>query len=133
MSSTNSSPRHKIGKYYSDGVVIGRGQYGIVYKGWNSQTSEPVAIKEVDYDKITRKHQKYKDQLQSEINLMKAVKQENIARLYDVVPMLMGKTTFIYLVMEYCSEGDMLKYLQNQPNHRLTETKARYFMRQLGR
>jgi serine/threonine protein kinase len=38
----------------------------------------------------------------------------------------------LYMVLEFCAGGDFSKYLAKQPDRRLTEEHARYFMRQLA-
>jgi len=124
-----------VGEYESTGQIIGSGSFATVYKGWNKNSKVIIAIKEIDYDAMTRKNQKLKEHLSSEIRIMKKAKHRNIVRLHDVKFVASTsevETTYVYMVMEFCSEGDLAKHLENQPNRRLTEERARYFMRQLA-
>lgn len=43
------------------------------------------------------------DQLKKEINLMQEIKSEHIVRIYDLV----GTETHIYIIIEYCGDGDL--------------------------
>jgi serine/threonine-protein kinase ULK/ATG1 len=48
--------------------------------------------------------------LQSEIQAIKTLHHPNILRCYDVF----STTNNCYIVMEYCDEGDLAKYLQKK-------------------
>ncbi|KAL1412572.1 Serine/threonine-protein kinase [Vanrija albida] len=98
--------RERIGNYVV-GVEIGRGSFATVYKGHRSKSKVPVAIKAVSRQKLTSK---LLDNLESEINILKAISHRNIVALIDCFK----NDTHIYLVMEYCSGADLSIYLKNR-------------------
>lgn len=87
--------------YYTD--PIGYGSFSIIYKGYNVMNSKiPLAIKRIT--KII--DMKY---FNNEVGLMKRVHHENILKLYDVIK----KDGTIYLILEYCNNGDLSKYISS--------------------
>lgn len=67
----------------------------------------PVAIKAVIRSKLTSK---LLENLESEIRLLKEIKQRNVVELLDCL-----KTeNHIYLVMEYCRGGDLSGYIRKR-------------------
>ena len=49
--------------------------------------------------------EKEKQQLINEVNILRELKHENIVRYYDKI--VDKKNTTIYIIMEYCSNGDL--------------------------
>ncbi|GAB2283144.1 Mitogen-activated protein kinase kinase kinase 3 [Dionaea muscipula] len=90
------------------GELLGRGSFGHVYKGFNSDAGEMCAIKEVRVvgdDQTSRESLK---QLNQEINLLSQLKHPNIVRYYGSE--LGDETLCLYL--EYVSGGSIHKLLQ---------------------
>lgn len=80
--------------------MIGKGQFGQVYKGINKNTDEDVAIKAVNRASLQGK---FYELLENEIRVLKQCDNINIIKLYDI-----KKTqNNIYLMLEYCNEGDL--------------------------
>ncbi|RSH93147.1 Serine/threonine-protein kinase [Saitozyma podzolica] len=100
------SHKERIGNYVV-GAEIGRGSFATVYKGYRSRTREPVAIKAVSRQKLTTK---LLENLESEINILKAISHRNIVSLEDCFK----NDTHIYLVMEYCTGSDLSIYIKNR-------------------
>ncbi|BEJ11706.1 hypothetical protein CspHIS471_0201660 [Cutaneotrichosporon sp. HIS471] len=98
--------RERIGNYVV-GQEIGRGSFATVYLGHRSKSKTPVAIKAVSRQKLTSK---LLDNLESEINILKAINHRNIVALTDCFK----NDTHIYLVMEYCSGNDLSIYLRQR-------------------
>jgi serine/threonine-protein kinase ULK/ATG1 len=94
----------QIGKYNLE-KRIGQGQFGTVYLGRQRDTENVVAVKEISRARLTARLLK---QMEQEIKTMKGVSSPNVIQLADV---LMTKHN-VYLVMEYCSGGDLDQYLQ---------------------
>ena len=119
-----------IGDFVSMGVVLGRGSFGTVYYGTHKKTKTPVAIKEIDLEKLRNndKNKKLRNHLQNEIKIMAKLENINVVRLLDCK----AENKLLYLVIEYCSRGTFEKYLHSKPNHRLDEDEAKYFMKQFG-
>ena len=99
---------------------IGAGQFGEVYKGFNKNNGQDVAVKVVRRDILKGK---FLELLENEIKVLKSCDNNNIIKLYD-----MKKTANnFYLIIEYCNEGDMGDYLKQKKY--LTEDEAvEYFL-----
>ncbi|KAF9262766.1 Pkinase-domain-containing protein [Marasmius fiardii PR-910] len=142
-----SEDEHEVGQYVL-GAEIGKGSFATVYKGYHEETRQAVAIKTVKRDKLNAK---LFENLQSEIQILKLLSHRHITRLIDIV----RADNYIYLVMEYCSGGDLTNYIKKRgrvetleytpspgappqyyPHPRtggLDEVVVRSFLRQLGR
>ncbi|ORX37575.1 hypothetical protein BD324DRAFT_641773 [Kockovaella imperatae] len=108
-SGTGTPHRHhrdRIGPYVVDGE-IGRGSFATVFKGHRSKSRVPIAIKAVSRQKLTTK---LLENLESEINILKAINHRNIVGMEDCFK----SDTHIYLVMEFCSGSDLSIYIKNR-------------------
>lgn len=111
-----------IGDYVCYKGKIGKGSYSSVYKGFHKKTLKEVAIKRIEYENIDIK---LKNQINSEMNLMKKINHPNIVKLYDIY---FDKEKFIYFILEYCEQGDLYKFLNKRP---MKEKYAKKYMIQL--
>lgn len=85
--------------------IIGKGQFGEVYKGYNKVNNLDVAVKAINRLKLKGK---YYELLENEIKVLRSCENPNIIRLYDI-----KKTNNnIYLMLEFCNEGDLMQYLK---------------------
>lgn len=101
---------------------IGKGQFGSVFKGYNKVNGVDIAVKSIARDKLKGK---FYELLENEIRVLRACDNINIIKLYDI-----KKTqNNIYLVTEYCNEGDLMQYLKEKK--RLTEEEAVDFLIQI--
>lgn len=92
-----------IGDYFFYLQPIGNGSFSTIYKGYRVSDRTPVAIKKIT--KIIDK--KY---INSEINVMKGLNSPYILKLYEVI----HKKNYLYLVLEYCNQGDLSKYIKTK-------------------
>ena len=95
---------------------IGKGKFGLVKCGINKETKMPVAIK------IMAKKNMDKSDLELakvEIDILKIGKHPNIIKLYDIYE----NENYIYIIMEYCSGGDLLSYFEYH-EYELPESKV---------
>ena len=95
---------------------IGKGKFGLVKCGINKETKKPVAIK------IMAKKNMDKSDLELakvEIDILKIGQHPNIIKLYDIYE----NENYIYIIMEYCSGGDLLSYFEYN-DYELPETKV---------
>ena len=95
---------------------IGKGKFGLVKAGINKETKKPVAIK------IKAKKNMDKSDMELakvEIDILKISQHPNIIKLYDVFE----NENYIYIIMEYCSGGDLLSYFEHY-EYELPETKV---------
>ncbi|KAJ2796273.1 Serine/threonine-protein kinase, partial [Coemansia guatemalensis] len=118
---------------YELGAQIGRGSFATVYKGVNKRTNMMVAVKSVVRSSLTRR---LLENLETEINILRAVKHQSIVELIDCLK----SRNHIHLVMEYCSLGDLAGYMRKTREHQALRNNygglnmqiARSFVLQLG-
>eukprot|EP01017_Pseudomicrothorax_dubius_P028439 TRINITY_DN3378_c0_g1_i1.p1 TRINITY_DN3378_c0_g1~~TRINITY_DN3378_c0_g1_i1.p1 ORF type:complete len:1082 (+),score=271.01 TRINITY_DN3378_c0_g1_i1:140-3385(+) len=98
------NPPKKVGNYQI-GEMIGKGAIGVVYRGLNLETGMNVAIKQVSLANI-------KDDellsIQSEINLLKLLKHENIVKYIDNI----ATETHLNIVLEYVESGSLASIIK---------------------
>ena len=95
----------KIVENYVLERVIGKGQFGQVYKGYHKITKMDIAVKSVSRRNLRGK---FYELLENEIKVLKCCNNNNIIKLYDI-----KKTANnIYLMIEYCNEGDLYQNLK---------------------
>jgi serine/threonine-protein kinase ULK/ATG1 len=146
---------------------IGRGSFATVYQGVHTVSDDPqcgngrfqvidanrslsqksrtfVAIKSVNLSKLNKK---LKDNLSSEIDILKGLHHPHIVALIDCHE----STSHIHLVMEYCALGDLSLFIKrreslgthkytrdmiakypNPPGGSLNEVVTRHFLKQLS-
>ena len=119
---TYEKEEKQIGNYILQ-KEIGSGGFAKVFLAIHIPTNSKVAIKILN--KILFKNDKINTiRFKKEVQILKKVKHANIARLYEVIE----TPSKIYLVMEYCPNGELLDYILN---HRfLDEITARHFFQQ---
>ena len=93
----------KIEKYsFNLNAKLGFGSFSEVFLGKDDLTNLPVAIKVINYRKISEN--KYLlDLLNNEVSILKNINHPNILKLFDVL----NTANNIYIVTEYCNEGDL--------------------------
>ncbi|KAJ6079232.1 hypothetical protein N7467_008985 [Penicillium canescens] len=138
-----SRPEMSIGRY-TRLDEIGRGSFATVYQGVHTKTRTYVAIKSVNLSKLNKK---LKDNLSSEIDILKGLHHPHIVALIDCHE----STSHIHLVMEYCALGDLSLFIKrrdtlathrytrdmiakypNPPGGSLNEVVTRHFLKQLS-
>jgi serine/threonine protein kinase len=108
----------RIEDYIYFNKKIGKGSFSRVYKGYKVGLPDKLyAIKKMEYDPDNQR-------LKQEIEVMKNISHPNIIKLYDVI----YEEDSMYLILEYCKNGDLSKYLKNRP---LKEEYAQKYLRQL--
>jgi serine/threonine protein kinase len=107
---------------YEMGKILGQGTFAKVYRARNTKTSESVAIKVIDKEKVVKVG--LIDQIKREISVMKLVRHPNIVQLYEV----MATKTKIYFVLEHVRGGELFAKVQRG---RLKEDAARKYFQQL--
>ncbi|CAG11191.1 unnamed protein product [Tetraodon nigroviridis] len=108
-------------KYYELYETIGSGGFAKVKLGRHILTGEKVAIK------IMNKRDLGDDlpRVKVEIEAMKNLSHQHICRLYHVIE----TSTQIFMVMEYCTGGELFDYIIAKD--RLSEEETRVFFRQI--
>lgn len=95
---------------------LGKGKFGLVRLGIHKETDRKVAIKIMSKKEMTNQDLEL---VKTEIEILKVCQQPNIIRLYDIFENL----DYIYIVMEFCSGGDLFSYLE-QRGFKLSEQRA---------
>uniref|UniRef100_A0A6A7FWC7 Serine/threonine-protein kinase ULK3 n=3 Tax=Hirondellea gigas TaxID=1518452 RepID=A0A6A7FWC7_9CRUS len=120
---SNPTPPLKVANYII-GDKIGSGGYADVYKAYKTaDRKECVAIKAVLRSTLSSGST---DNLITEIRLLKQLNHDHIVQLED----FMCDENYIYIVMEYCSGGDLSHFIKLR--HRLSESACQRFLQQLA-
>ncbi|KAK4389268.1 Mitogen-activated protein kinase kinase kinase YODA [Sesamum angolense] len=96
------------GSRWKKGRLLGRGTFGHVYLGFNSESGEMCAMKEVTLFSDDAKSRESAQQLGQEISLLSRLRHPNIVQYY-------GSETVddkLYIYLEYVSGGSIYKILQ---------------------
>ncbi|KAJ0975508.1 hypothetical protein J5N97_017473 [Dioscorea zingiberensis] len=107
---------------YELGRLLGQGTFAKVYYARNIKTTQSVAIKVIDKEKVLKVG--LMDQIKREISVMRLVRHPNIVQLYEV----MASKTKIYFVIEYVKGGELFNKVAKG---RLKEDVARRYFQQL--
>lgn len=107
--------------YYTHQKSLGEGGFGKVKLATHLKTNQKVAIKMMNKEKLGKDLQR----VRIEIEALKVLQHDNIAKLLQVIE----TKTDIYLILEYCSGGELFDYLISKK--RLTESEVRVIMRDL--
>ncbi|KAI8058864.1 kinase-like domain-containing protein [Thamnidium elegans] len=108
---------------YILGKSIGRGSFACVYKGRHKITNEVVAIKDIYVERTPLKY------LEMEISIMKEINHSYIVKLIDCI----RTESHVYLIMEYCSMGDLNSYLLNERQQKgMSELDLYHFLEQMA-
>nr|AGQ43462.1 CBL-interacting protein kinase 2 [Nitraria tangutorum] len=107
---------------YELGRLLGQGTFAKVYYARNLETSQSVAVKVIDKEKILKAE--LAEQTLTEVSVMRLIKHPNVLELYEV----MATKTKIYFIMEYAKGGELFNKLAKG---RLREERARKYFQQL--
>ncbi|CAK64595.1 unnamed protein product (macronuclear) [Paramecium tetraurelia] len=109
----NQGLEKKVEKYqYNTSNILGDGSYGTVYKGINTLTQQPIAIKVIPRQKVYDA-----EALSFELRILAKLKGDNIVRLHET---LMTQNNY-YQIIDLC-DGDLKQLLDKQTF--LTEQEA---------
>ena len=81
---------------------VGKGSFGAVMKIRRKQDGKLLVWKEISYGKMKEKE---KQQLVSEVNILRELRHPNIVKYYDRI--IDKANSKLYIVMEYCEKGDL--------------------------
>ena len=81
---------------------VGKGSFGAVTKIRRKNDNKILVWKEISYGKMKEKE---KQQLVSEVNILRELRHTHIVKYYDrIIDKVNSK---IFIVMEYCERGDL--------------------------
>ncbi|BFY97177.1 hypothetical protein BsWGS_00217 [Bradybaena similaris] len=116
-------PKPSLGQYVF-AEKLGSGSYATVYKAYRKTgIREVVAIKCVLKSSLNKAST---ENLLTEIELLKNLKHEHIVTLKD----FQWDTCYIYLIMEYCSGGDLSRFIRSK--RALPEHVVKRFLQQIA-
>ena len=95
---------------------IGKGKFGLVKLGINKETKEKVAVKIMNKNNMDSSDLEL---VRTEIEILRICQHPYIIKLYDVFENI----DYIYIIMEYCSGGDLFSFIKNL-NYMLKEEKV---------
>ena len=124
-STINRDGTQKVGKYVLV-KKLGQGQFGIVWRAYNSETKENFAVKQIKRSMIDRSS-KLKQLLGTEISIMHQINHPNILHLYDYYQ----SSNNYYLVLKLCNQGTFTTYMQDKGVTHFEEQDALYFLLQI--
>ncbi|KAI2637311.1 Serine/threonine-protein kinase ATG1 [Xylaria nigripes] len=126
------------------GSEIGKGSFAQVFMGKHKVSNAAVAIKSVELGRLNKK---LKENLYSEIQILKKLRHPHIVALHDCIE----SSTHINLIMEYCELGDLALFIKKRdklitnpatcdlarkypsvPGFGLNEVVIRHFIKQLA-
>ncbi|TKY45222.1 Mitogen-activated protein kinase kinase kinase YODA [Spatholobus suberectus] len=113
------------GSRWKKGKLLGRGTFGHVYVGFNKESGEMCAMKEVTLFSDDAKSKESAKQLMQEITLLSRLRHQNIVRYYGSETV--GDKLYIYL--EYVAGGSIYKLLHEYGQ--LGELAIRSFTQQI--
>ncbi|CAM8986215.1 unnamed protein product [Rhodiola kirilowii] len=96
------------GSRWKKGKLLGRGTFGHVYVGFNSESGEMCAMKEVTLFSDDAKSKESAKQLCQEISLLSRLRHPNIVQYYGSESV----DDKLYIYLEYVSGGSIYKLLQ---------------------
>eukprot|EP01097_Dermamoeba_algensis_P010208 TRINITY_DN744_c0_g1_i5.p1 TRINITY_DN744_c0_g1~~TRINITY_DN744_c0_g1_i5.p1 ORF type:complete len:208 (-),score=30.55 TRINITY_DN744_c0_g1_i5:772-1395(-) len=105
VSKSGSTPEKKTLKNFRLGEVIGEGSYGEVRLAKDKETAELFAVKIVEKKRLIRA--KKAETVLREKNCLQITDHPFIVRLHHTLQ----DNTCLYFVMEYCSNSDLLTYI----------------------
>ncbi|CAG9334011.1 unnamed protein product [Blepharisma stoltei] len=106
MQSANSNqPNAKNIGHYLLGRTIGQGTFGKVKIGTHILTSEKVAVKILEKERI--KDISDIERVSREIHILKLIRHPNIIQLYEIIE----TQSKLFLIMEYASGGELFDYI----------------------
>lgn len=83
------------------------GSFGAVSKIKRKSDGKILVWKELNYGKMSEKE---KQQLVSEVNILRELKHPNIVRYYDRI--IDKESAKIFIIMEFCEKGDMAQLIK---------------------
>ena len=99
--------------------TLGKGTFSKVKLGIHKVTNQKVAIKILEKSKILEKDDL--ERIIREMDIIRQLKHPNIAKVYEMCE----SDDFFFIMMEYCSGGELFNYIVK--NQRLSEEETSFF------
>jgi serine/threonine protein kinase len=108
------------------GRKLGSGQFGHVYLAKFKSTQFICAIKVINKKRMLKESLNCINQVRREIEIQSHLHHPNILSVYN----FFWDKKNIYLVIEYASEGELYKIMKKEENHRFSEPRAAFYIKQ---
>ena len=115
----------KVKDYTLHVPPLGQGSFGTVYKATKEGTDQIFAAKQIPKQRI--KQQKDLENIEREIAILQTVKHPNIVAMHPVIQ----TENNLYLIMDYCKDGDLQGLMNPHIGSGLGEEKALYYLKQI--
>ncbi|KAM3146578.1 hypothetical protein pb186bvf_001113 [Paramecium bursaria] len=117
----------KVDQFVILNKKLGEGQFGIVYRGHHrDDPTKFVAVKAIPMHKV-QQSDLLQQHVMREISILTKIDHPNIVKLIHVT-----KTqSNLYMILEYCSDGDLGEYLSKKQDKRLSELEAVIFFKHI--
>mmetsp|Transcript_21361 Transcript_21361/g.46375 ORF Transcript_21361/g.46375 Transcript_21361/m.46375 type:complete len:586 (+) Transcript_21361:347-2104(+) len=109
------------------GRSLGKGSFGVVRRVQKRSSGEVFALKTMQ--KAVVIESELVDQVEREIQVQRALKHENILKLYKHFQ----DPETVYLLLEYCAKGELYQLLRTHKNRRFPEETTRHYFMQVAK
>ena len=116
----------KLIKNYQVIKPIGDGSFAEVFLVQDVNDHQIKAMKQISKTHF-KNEPKLKQLLKKEVQILKSCHSDNVTKFYDFFEC----DKSIYIIMEYCKDGDLREFLKKQPKHQIPEKEALKIMKQL--
>ncbi|CAD8066563.1 unnamed protein product [Paramecium sonneborni] len=101
--------------------------FGCLYKGFfKEDETKLIAVKMVKIA-LFDENPKLLELFKQEIAILQKINHPNIIRILDVL----RTNTYVYLILEYCADGNLKKYIARKKDNRLSEVEALLFIKHI--
>lgn len=126
MKETQVTPEGKMVGNYVLEKVLGQGQFGKVWRARHKDTKDLYAIKVISIKKIEVNPILVR-LLHTEIQVMHDINHQNILHCFE----FMKSRENYYLVLQYCNQGDMEKFMETRKVQYFEEQEAVDYLKQI--
>jgi serine/threonine protein kinase len=104
------STEQLIGNRYALGDMIGQGGMGAVYRGTDTRSGKPVAIKQLKQELVTSTGDEAIERFRREVDALRRLDHPNIIKLLGTAK----RGADYYIIMEYADAGTLADILRNE-------------------
>jgi calcium-dependent protein kinase len=124
--------RH-VWDHYTVEREIGHGMTGKVYLVRSKVSGDTFALKSMDLKRLDVTSRELLEDLKAEVELLRGLDHPTVIKLFEyfVEPPVGDPVQSLYLVLEFCSGGELFDRLHAQPSSRFTEHEAAYLTNQM--
>ncbi|CAD8123078.1 unnamed protein product [Paramecium sonneborni] len=115
----------KVDNFVVVNKKLGKGQFGTVYRGhYKDDQTKQVAIKTIPMH-VVQNSESLQQHIKREIAILTKIDHPNIVKLIHVTK----TSSNLYMILEFCKDGDLAEYLNKKLDKRLSELEAVIFFK----